>query len=165
MAALVNGGKVLKPRIISKVVAGDGRILEQRSEAPQVVRVLDLEPTIIDEIKRGMQGVVEDKRGTGKRAALPELSGIKVAGKTGTAQVWSRESGGEHEDHAWFAGYAPADNPEVVVVAFVENGGHGGEIAAPVTRSVLMRYFGLKEPTLDELRQAAEAKRKARRGR
>ncbi|MFO0415808.1 MAG: penicillin-binding protein 2, partial [Pseudomonadota bacterium] len=117
MAALVNGGKVIKPRIVSKVVAGDGRVLEQRAETPQVVRVIDLEPSIIAEIRRGMEGVVEDKRGTGKRAALPELSGIRVGGKTGTAQVASRESGAEHEDHAWFAGYAPAENPEIVVVA------------------------------------------------
>jgi penicillin-binding protein 2 len=165
MSALVNGGKVLKPRIVSKVVAGDGRILEQRSDAAQVIRVLDLEPAIIAEIQRGMSGVVEDKRGTGKRSALPELAGIRVAGKTGTAQVSSRESGIELEDHAWFAGYAPADKPEVVVVAMVENGGHGGEVAAPITRAVLMRYFGIKEPTPEELRLAAEAKRKAKRGR
>ena len=159
MAALVNGGKVLRPRLISKVVAGDGRTLEQSSALPIVERVLDIEPAIIAEIKRGMVGVVEDKRGTGKRAALPEASGIRVGGKTGTAQVASRESGADYGDHAWFAGYAPADKPEVVVVALVVTGGHGGEIAAPITRKVLMRYFGLKEPSPEELAAAAAQKR------
>ena len=146
MAALVNGGKLLKPRVISKVVANDGRVLEQRGDAAQVMRVVDIDPAILAEIKRGMIGVVEDKRGTGKRAALPKESGISVGGKTGTAQVASRESGLDHEDHAWFAGFAPSDNPQIVVVALVENGGHGGEVAAPVTRAVLMQYFGVQEP-------------------
>jgi penicillin-binding protein 2 len=145
MAALVNGGRLLKPRIVSKIVASDGRILEQRSEGPQTMRVVDIDPAILAEIKRGMVGVVEDKRGTGKRAALPKESGIRVGGKTGTAQVASRESGLEFEDHAWFAGFAPIDNPQIVVVALIENGGHGGEVAAPVTRAVMMQYFGIQE--------------------
>ena len=106
-----------------------------------------------------MIGVVEDKRGTGKRAALPETSGIRVGGKTGTAQVASRESGLDHEDHAWFAGFAPADNPRIVVVSLIENGGHGGEVAAPVTRKVLMRYFGISEPSAEDL-----AKQRQKRG-
>lgn len=149
MAALVNGGKLLKPRIVSKVVASDGRMLEQTTGAAQVMRVIDIDPAILAEIKRGMVGVVEDKRGTGKRAALPKESKIGVGGKTGTAQVASRESGLNSEDHAWFAGFAPADNPQVVVVALVENGGHGGEIAAPVTRAVFKQFFGVQEPVAD----------------
>jgi len=159
MAALVNGGRLIKPRIVSKVVANDGRVLEDRQTAPEIMRVLDIDPAILGEIKRGMIGVVEDKRGTGKRAALPETSGIRVGGKTGTAQVASRESGLDHEDHAWFAGFAPADNPRIVVVSLIENGGHGGEVAAPVTRKVLMRYFGISEPSAEDL-----AKQRQKRG-
>jgi penicillin-binding protein 2 len=145
MAALVNGGKLVKPRLVSKVVASDGRILEQSNGSPQVMRVIDIDPAILAEIKRGMVGVVEDKRGTGKRAALPKDSGIGVGGKTGTAQVTSRESGLNPEDHAWFAGFAPTDKPQIVVVALIENGGHGGEIAAPVTRAVFKQFFGVQE--------------------
>jgi penicillin-binding protein 2 len=146
LAAVVNGGKLIKPRIVSKVVASDGRVLEQRGAEPEVQRVLDIEPAILEHLRRSLVGVVEDKRGTGRRAALPKESGIGVGGKTGTAQVVSREAGGDFEDHAWFAGFAPANNPEIVAVALVENAGHGGEIAAPVVRSVMMQYFGLKEP-------------------
>lgn len=162
MAALVNGGRLIKPRIVSKVVANDGRILEERQNAPEVMRVLDIEPAILSEIMRGMMGVVEDKRGTGKRAALPESSGIRVGGKTGTAQVASRESGLNHEDHAWFAGFAPAENPRIIVVTLIENGGHGGEVAAPVTRKVMMKYFGIAEPSVEELAKKRQRQRNNR---
>jgi penicillin-binding protein 2 len=162
MAALVNGGRLIKPRIVSKVVANDGRILEERQNAPEVMRVLDIEPAILSEIIRGMMGVVEDKRGTGKRAALPESSGIRVGGKTGTAQVASRESGLNHEDHAWFAGFAPAENPRIIVVTLIENGGHGGEVAAPVTRKVMMKYFGIAEPSVEELAKKRQRQRNNR---
>lgn len=145
LAAVVNGGKLLKPRVIKKVVATDGRILEENSSDPETIRVLDIEPTILNEMRKAMVGVVEDKRGTGHRAALPKESKIIVGGKTGTAQVASRESGGKLEDHAWFAGFGPAQDPQIVVVALVENGGHGGVAAAPIARQIFMQYFGVKE--------------------
>ncbi len=62
---------------------------------------------------------------------------IKVAGKTGTAEVPGRKS------HSWFIGYAPADNPEVVVLAMVENGGSGSRMAAPIARKILEKYFSI----------------------
>lgn len=148
LAAVVNGGKLLKPRIVSRIVAADGRVLEQRAGTADIGRVLDIDPSIFEYLRKTLVGVVEDKRGTGHRAALPKESGIGVGGKTGTAQVVSRELGGEFEDHAWFAGFAPAHKPEIVVVALVENAGHGGEVAAPVVRQVLMRYFALQEPAV-----------------
>jgi penicillin-binding protein 2 len=150
LSALVNGGIVVKPRIVRKVVASDGRVLEETPSAPDIVRKLDLDPDIMDRLKRSMVGVVEDKRGTGHRAALPEINGISVGGKTGTAQVASRESGIKDEDHAWFAGYAPADNPKIVVAALVENGGHGGAEAAPIAQDVFAAYFGIPDPPPEE---------------
>lgn len=150
MSALVNGGKLLKPRLVHKVVSADGHVLEQHGSAPEIVRVIDLEPSILEEIREAMVGVVEDKRGTGRRAALPKESKISIGGKTGTAQVASRESGLDVEDHAWFAGFAPAEKPEIVVVALVEHGGHGGVAAAPIARRVFMEYFGVQEPEAKE---------------
>ena len=147
LAAVVNGGKLLKPRVIKKVVATDGRVLEENSSDPETIRVLDIEPSILNEMRKAMVGVVDDKRGTGHRAALPKESKIVVGGKTGTAQVASRESGGNIEDHAWFAGFGPANDPQIVVVALVENGGHGGVAAAPIARQIFMQYFGIKETT------------------
>jgi penicillin-binding protein 2 len=165
LAAVVNGGKLLKPRLVSKVVASDGRVLEQRGDGPEVNRVLEIEPAIFEYLKASLLGVVEESRGTGRRAALPKESGIRVGGKTGTAQVVSREAGLDFEDHAWFAGFAPAEKPEIVVVALVENAGHGGEVAAPVVRKVMMQYFGVNEPlesTKIPVRNAAAAQRAAR---
>lgn len=146
LAAVVNGGKLIKPRVVRRVVAEDGRVLEERAGAPEITRVIDIDPAILQELKRSMLGVVEDKRGTGHAAALPESSKIRVGGKTGTAQVSSRESGVELDDHAWFAGFGPAEDPSIVVVALVENGGHGGAAAAPIARQVFMQYFNVPEP-------------------
>jgi penicillin-binding protein 2 len=73
-----------------------------------------------------LREVVENPRGTGKRIRLDEIS---IAGKTGTAEV-----GGGKTDHAWFAGYTPADAPRVAFVVVLENGGSGGHDAGPLAR-------------------------------
>ena len=143
LAAVVNGGKLMRPQLIAKIVAADGRILEDMGSTGTVEQTLEIESDVLNYLRKAMVGVVEDKRGTAHRAALPKGSAIKVGGKTGTAQVASRESGVKREDHAWFAGFAPADKPRLVVVALVENGGHGGAVAAPIARDVFKSYFGI----------------------
>jgi penicillin-binding protein 2 len=99
-------------------------------------------------IRIALEGVVMEPRGTGGRSRVP---GVRVAGKTGTAQVVALEHTEDldedevtirHRDHAWFVAYAPADAPEIVVVALVEHGGHGGSAAAPIVQKVLAEYFG-----------------------
>lgn len=160
IAAVVNGGKVIRPRVVRRVVASDGRVLEETPAAPEVIRKIDVDPAILERVKRSMVGVVEDKRGTGHKAALPETAGISVGGKTGTAQVASKESGIKDDDHAWFAGFAPADNPQIVVVALVENGGHGGAVAAPLVQDIFATYFGVP----DEPVQAPQTTKKKVRG-
>jgi len=83
-------------------------------------------------LKQGMVRVVHGVHGTAKSAAYLD---IKVAGKTGTAQ-------NPHGDpHAWFIGYAPADNPKIAMCVLVENGGGGGAVAAPIAREVIKNYF------------------------
>ncbi len=145
IAAVINGGKVLRPYLIRKIESNDGRISDENF-GPAVVGRIDIEPQIIEAVKQGMYGVVNDPQGTGQRSKLDiNKTGreIKVAGKTGTAQVVSLGAGkGEHhEDHAWFFGYAPAEKPEILVVALVENGGHGGVAAAPPVKQVMEAYF------------------------
>jgi len=76
--------------------------------------------------------------GTGTAAALP---GVRVAGKTGTAQRRTREG---MVNDAWFAAYAPADSPRIAVCVFIEAGGHGGEVAAPVARAVMAHYLNIR---------------------
>jgi penicillin-binding protein 2 len=145
LAAVVNGGNLLTPKTIRRVVTSDGRELQALDPSAEVPRRIEIEPWILAAVKKSLQGVVEDPRGTGHRAALPKASAITVGGKTGTAQAASREARLRNEDHAWFAGYAPADKPEIVVVALVESAGHGGSVAAPIVREVLAAHFGVTE--------------------
>lgn len=145
LAALVNGGKLLKPKLVRAVIASDGRALE-KSEIPEVTKEIRLDKNALAEVRKSLEGVVSDPRGTGRKAAMPESSKIGVAGKTGTAQVMSQDAGGNvPNDHAWFAAYAPADKPQIVVVSLVENGGHGGAVAAPLVAKVMKAYFGIED--------------------
>ena len=96
-------------------------------------------------IKKALEGVVNDPHGTGK---IAKLSDIKVAGKTGTAQVVSAaraiKKGANKDmfkDHAWFICFAPVDDPQIVVGVLVEHGGHGSSGAAPLARAMLEKYF------------------------
>ena len=76
-----------------------------------------------------------------------KIEGFDVAGKTGTAQVASKKAnlkGKEYRDNAWFVGFAPYRDPEIVVAVFTENGGWGAEAAAPVAHAVLETYYKKK---------------------
>ena len=85
-----------------------------------------------------MFGVVNANGGTGILARVP---GIKVCGKTGTAQ------NPQGEAHAWFIGFAPMENPEVALVVLIENGGSGGGVAAPIAGEIFRWYFKKKRVT------------------
>jgi cell division protein FtsI/penicillin-binding protein 2 len=105
-------------------------------------RNLRLDPELLSEIRDGLLRVTHSSRGT----AYSVFSKFTpaVAGKTGTAQFPPKD------DYAWFAGWAPADNPKLVVVALIEQGGHGGVAAAPAALRVFQSYFhpGAKLPTV-----------------
>jgi len=143
IAALVNGGTLYRPQLVKRVESADGSFLDD-SFAPEAMGTLDLDPKIVETAMRDMVGVVNDPSGTGRKAQLPKELNIIVGGKTGTSQVVGLEHKGKSKNfdhHAWFVGYAPADNPEIVVTAIVENGGGGGATAAPLVREVLAAYF------------------------
>lgn len=123
-SAIANDGDMMQPRLVKAVENSRGRII--RSFNPKrYAHVID--KPIADEIADMMVSVVND--GTGKSA---RISGVDVAGKTGTAQA-----GGQQEDHAWFISFAPADNPSIAVAVIVENAGTGGIQAAPIARKVM----------------------------
>lgn len=130
MAVVANGGSLVEPHLVS-VVAG------QRKQS-------DINPRHLDLIGNALAEVVAD--GTG-RSARSEV--VQIAGKTATVQVveqvtWTtnEELPVEHRDHSWFASYAPVEDPELVVVAFVEHGGAGSRSAAPIARAIHERHFG-----------------------
>ena len=146
-AAIANGGHLLKPRLVLRTVDSDGNASD--GPAPEVVGSVPVAPEHLERVRKALEGVVNEPGGTGGRSRVP---GIKVAGKTGTAQVVGLEHTEDlkdedvrmrHRDHAWFVGYAPADAPEIVVAALVEHGGHGGSAAGPVVQKVMAAYFGV----------------------
>lgn len=135
MAAVANDGYLVTPRIVQESLelprsAGERDILlaafenERGPAGPE--RIPGLSPGTLERVRAGLREVVENPRGTGKRIRLDEIS---IAGKTGTAEV-----GGGKTDHAWFAGYTPADAPRVAFVVVLENGGSGGHDAGPLAR-------------------------------
>ena len=145
LSVIANGGKIFKPQIVKEIRGGDNNLL--KGFEPVLVSESQLNSAALKYVREALTGVVNDPHGTGGRAKLEKFPEILVAGKTGTAQVVSLEFHGKKEefgDHAWFASYAPANKPELVVVAIVENGGHGGAAAAPITKAVYEAYFSKK---------------------
>ncbi|MCH7600331.1 MAG: penicillin-binding protein 2 [Myxococcales bacterium] len=145
-AAIANGGRVLRPQLVKRFETWDREVLkimipEERSRVP-------VSREIIEVVRDALIAVVEGERGTGGRARVP---GIIVAGKSGTTQVVSLDLVKDLEpeeipigyrDHALFVAFAPAMEPEIVVVALVEHAGKGGgTVAAPIVQKVLARYF------------------------
>ncbi len=116
-----------------------------KGEAPARARKADLNLENVAKVIYGMYGVVNEG-GTGGRARIP---GLELCGKTGTAQLASNEVlkgtklGQKLKDNAWFVGFAPRQNPEIVVVALFEGGEHG-QYAAPIVRDVIKAYFDKK---------------------
>ena len=146
VSAIANGGIIYRPYLLEKVSDSSGRVLVHNR--PKVSRRLSLKPSTLEQVRKAMWGVVNDN-GTGWRARAP---GIEIAGKTGTAQLISGRSweGSSMlpphlQPHAWFVGFAPFDQPEVVVVVMVENGGQGGVAAAPIARKIFEAYFAGKK--------------------
>lgn len=129
-SAVANDGVVMKPHLVQSVLGSD---LSTISETKPEQLSKAMEPETSDQLTDMMKLVVE--RGTGTQAAVP---GVSVAGKTGTA-----EQGEGMPPHAWFTGFAPADNPQVAVAVVVEDGGragneaYGGSVAGPISAAVM----------------------------
>jgi len=137
VSAIANGGTIYRPWVVKKIVSLSGDILEEYE--PEAVRRVDVKPETLAFVRQAMLGVVDE--GTGARSKIP---GVPIGGKTGTAQVVKKgdeKRNPDVKDHAWFASFAPVDNPKIAVVVLVENGGFGGLVAAPVARAVYEAAF------------------------
>jgi peptidoglycan glycosyltransferase len=125
-AAMANQGIVMKPYLVSEIASYDGGIIKKYSAE----KWLTLDSKTAELVKQMMVSVV--KSGTGRAA---QLSGVSVAGKTGTAE-------NPHGDaHSWFIGFAPADNPQIAIAVIVENAGAGSLVAAPIARDVFAQIL------------------------
>jgi len=137
-AILANGGNVMEPRVVDRIISPDGELVEDVSS--EVVRTVPISDATRQQLLTDLNKVVT----TGTAAAAFESFGPGlelIGGKTGTTQVSQTR-----DDHAWFIGVAPIDDPQFVVVVVVEEGGSGGAIAAPVARHILQHLMN-NEPT------------------
>ncbi len=133
-AVLVNGGTVKEPRVVARIISPDGDLV--RSIDPPTVATLPMSEATRRELLVDLGRVVSS--GTARAAFADFGPGLEqVGGKTGTGQTSANR-----DNHAWFVGVAPIDNPKYVVVVLVEEGGSGGRIAAPVARHILQYLMG-----------------------
>ena len=151
-ATVANGGTLYKPHIVKKITS---HVNSSKFETlPEVLHESAIPHDAISRVKESLEAVVHDPRGTGRSC---RIEGLRIAGKTGTAQVISLAADDEeniseeeityrHRDHALFIAYAPADDPEIATAVIVEHGEHASKTAIPVTRALLMEYFDLEEP-------------------
>lgn len=127
-AAVANGGEMMQPYLVESVKTASGISLS--TTRPQVYAT-PMSRDCAEYLDELMQGVVKNGTGTGAK-----ISGITVAGKTGTAENETEK------DHAWFVGYAPAEDPQIAVAVLLEyDGGGGGSNAAPIARRVMQKYL------------------------
>jgi penicillin-binding protein 2 len=152
MYAALGTGNLYQPQVVLRVEDEDGKTVQ--SFSPHLVHKIDWTDDQHKLVVDALSAVVNEAGGTGGRARLKgAMSGITVAGKTGTAQVvrigevrLRKEQMDYFErDHAWFASFAPAEDPEIAVVVLNEHAGHGGSESAPAAQMVLQKYFELKE--------------------
>ena len=153
-ATIGQGFVLTTPVQIAKMiawVANNGDIYDlgllRMEEKPEPTGHIELKPGTLAVIKKGLDEVVNSEDGTGKRAR----SGfVRIAGKTGTAQVVrlrEDENRDKEEipynlrDHAWFIAFAPVEEPEIAVAVYVEHGGSGGSVAAPIAKVAIEQYM------------------------
>lgn len=130
MAAVANGGKLLTPQVVRDVRRhGASRETAWQSDLPHPKNV-GLSKRTLHFVRSGLEQVVASPRGTGYKRV--RLKSVSIAGKTGTA-----ETGEGRPDHAWFAGYVPAERPQIAFVAVVEHGGSGGVTAGPLAKKLV----------------------------
>ncbi len=128
-SALANGGTLFQPHLVKKL--GDSKSKVVHLIKAEVKSKISVSPSILNKIKRDLKRVVTE--GTAKDAFLG--FSLPVAGKTGTAEVKGKEN------FSWFACFTPIQKPEYVIVVLIEEGGHGGSVAAPVARKILSYLY------------------------
>jgi len=170
---VANDGKLMQPTLIREILDGEGNVVQSfqpkmkwditkdnviQEYNPTTIRGCEpipgqkknVQPWVIQTVKEGMRLAVTEGTLSGDNVGFQKLD-IAAAGKTGTAeycdqfaQAKNRCAPGNWPSHAWTIAFAPYDNPEIAVVAFVYNGGEGSTVAGPIVRRTLQSYFELK---------------------
>ncbi|HDR1865504.1 penicillin-binding protein 2 [Pasteurella multocida] len=155
---LINEGKVHTPHLMKSV---EGSTVEPYQDPLLYEDITEPKAAYWDAAKRGMYNVVNAANGTGRKAFIG--TSYRVAGKSGTAQVFSLKENQTYDasglkkelhDHAWFTAYAPYDDPKMVVAIILENAGGGSSVAAPVVRQIMDYYLTQRLPQISRLSPA-----------
>ena len=147
-AAVANWGTLYRPQLVYRITDAEDNVV--RALTPEPIRELEISEENMAMVRQGMREAVS--HGTAWLAQLPYIA---VAGKTGTAEYpgvdeegnFILDEEGHLPTHAWFTAFAPYDDPEIVLVVFLDGGGEGSQVAVPVAADILRYYFGLPEPT------------------
>lgn len=147
-SAIANNGTLYKPQLIKKITTHDGEVTEEF--VPEKKGMLPVSKETLELLRNALKGVVWEDGGTARSLMLRD---IVIAGKTGTAQVVTltervkdiEETPYKFRDHGWFVGFAPYDDPQIVVAVLVEHGGFGSRSAAPVAKEVIKAYLDNKK--------------------
>ena len=151
-AALANGGTLHVPQVVDRVESHDGRPIVSYDAKP--AREIKMPPAALDIWRRGMWRATNAPGGSAYDHG--HVSIVPVMGKTGTAEIRTKRRKKEEDEraiegyqptrsHAWFAGWAPAEDPQLAIVVFVEHGGSGGRVAWPIAKQILEGYYGKLE--------------------
>ncbi len=169
-ATIANNGILMRPTLLKQIIDGEGNVIQgfqpearwditkdaliEKYDNPSGIGACHptgekttVQPWVINTLQQGMRGVVTFGTLSKEFANFP----VAVAGKTGTAEYCDETAlsknlciYGNWPSHAWTLAYAPFDDPEIAVIAFVYNGNEGSTVAAPIVRRVLQAYFELK---------------------
>ncbi len=134
IAAIANGGAVYQPRLVDSLVNSEGEIVKELD--PVVASELPVDSYYLQLVREGMRQAVI----SGSSRPLNSLS-VNIAGKTGTAQF-----GNAGLTHAWFTGFGPYENPEIVITVLIEGGGGSFETAIPIAEELFRAYFNEPKP-------------------
>jgi penicillin-binding protein 2 len=156
ISGVANGGKLSLPQVVEKVEDVYGNTLKEYP--PVELGRADVSQKTLQIIQDALRGAVNEPHGTGSACLLKD---VKVAGKTGTAQVVAMPEDfkrGEmnriplkFRDHAWFVAYAPFEDPKISVVVLVEHGGFGASAAAPIAKKVIEQYLNLNHSAPEKM--------------
>lgn len=147
-AYIANGGKKLHPHLVKAAYDAMGKqVYEWTPPDDGKDSDIPISKDVLKLVREAMVGVVGEVGGTAHRLSTYP---IKMGGKTGTAQVYQLDGkvpciGEKCRDHAWFIGFAPADDPQIAAAAVVEHGGFGAAAAAPVVGAMLQKYFDVNQ--------------------
>jgi penicillin-binding protein 2 len=135
-AGIANGGKFIRPHMMKTLQKVDGKVA--KTAQLETAAEMSLNPQLLQSVIGALTGVVQGKGTASATFQGFPVAQIPVAGKTGTSEIAGKQP------TAWFCGFAPAGDPKYVVAVAIEQGGHGGESAAPVARRILERLFNLQ---------------------